>query len=78
MDDNFSTLNEIIGLLSHFFASLDDIISTLPVKNEYADQNIPNDFEANILVDDSGFVMDYPSLFIRTAAQESFYPYALL
>jgi len=59
---------------------------TMPVRQrytcisatEYHYQNIPNDFEANILVDDSGFVMDYPSLFIRTAAQESFYPYALL
>lgn len=35
---------------------------------EYHYENIPNDFEANIQVDESGFVVDYPSLFIRTAA----------
>jgi hypothetical protein len=45
---------------------------------EYHYQNIPNDFEANILVDESGFVVDYPSLFVRTAAQRSHFPYALL
>jgi hypothetical protein len=34
---------------------------------EYHYENIPNDFEANILVDRSGFVVDYPSLFVRSA-----------
>jgi uncharacterized protein len=33
----------------------------------YHYENIPNDFEATIQVDDSGFVVDYPSLFVRTA-----------
>ncbi len=29
-------------------------------------ENIPNDFEAEIKVDDDGFVIDYPQLFTRT------------
>jgi uncharacterized protein len=36
-------------------------------------QNIPNDFEANIRVDESGFVVDYPSLFVRTTALKTAY-----
>jgi hypothetical protein len=34
----------------------------------YRYQNVPNDFEANIQVDEFGFVMDYQSLFVRIAA----------
>jgi len=34
---------------------------------EYHYENIPNDFEATIRVDQSGFVVDYPGLFVRTA-----------
>ncbi len=34
----------------------------------YHYENVPNDFEADIRIDESGFVIDYPSLFIRTAA----------
>lgn len=34
---------------------------------EYHYENIPNDFEAAILVTGSGLVVDYPSLFVRTA-----------
>lgn len=33
----------------------------------YHFQNIPNDFEARIMVDDKGFVIDYPELFERRA-----------
>jgi uncharacterized protein len=33
--------------------------------NIYHYENIPNDFEADIQVDDAGFVMDYPTLFGR-------------
>ena len=48
---------------------------TIPVRQkytclsatEYHYENIPNDFEATILVDGSGFVVDYPSLFVRSA-----------
>lgn len=36
--------------------------------NEYQYENIPNDFEATIRVDESGLVVDYPGLFVRTAA----------
>lgn len=56
-------------------------VQTLPVRqqytclsaNEYHYENIPNDFEANIQVDGSGFVVDYPSLFVRTAALHTHY-----
>lgn len=34
---------------------------------EYHYENVPNDFEAKIEVDELGFVVDYPSLFVRTA-----------
>jgi uncharacterized protein len=34
---------------------------------EFHYENVPNDFEATIKVDDHGFVVDYPSLFVRTA-----------
>lgn len=37
-------------------------------ETEYRYENIPNDFEANIQVDEWGLVVDYPSMFVRTAA----------
>ena len=36
-------------------------------KTKYHYQNVPNDFEAIIVIDELGFVVDYPSLFVRTA-----------
>jgi uncharacterized protein len=36
-------------------------------QDEYHYENIPNDFEATIQVDERGFVVDYPGLFVRTA-----------
>ena len=42
-------------------------------KAKYHYQNVPNDFEAIIDVDESGFVVDYPALFVRTAAVNSNY-----
>jgi len=39
----------------------------------YHYENIPNDFEAVIEVDESGFVADYPTLFTRTAALQTNY-----
>ena len=39
----------------------------------YHYENVPNDFEATIKVDNSGFVIDYPALFIRKAALKSHY-----
>jgi hypothetical protein len=41
---------------------------------EYHYENVPNDFEANIQVDEFGLVTDYPSLFVRTIAVTSDYP----
>jgi hypothetical protein len=40
---------------------------------EYHYENVPNDFEATILVDESGLVIDYPSLFVRTAILQTDY-----
>jgi uncharacterized protein len=40
---------------------------------EYHYENVPNDFEANIQVDESGFVIDYPSLFVRTVSLKTHY-----
>lgn len=34
---------------------------------KYHYENIPNDFEADIVVDENGLVVDYPLLFTRTA-----------
>jgi hypothetical protein len=34
--------------------------------SEYHYENVPNDFEATIQVDESGLVVDYPSLFVRS------------
>jgi uncharacterized protein len=39
----------------------------------YHYQNVPNDFEAKIEVDQYGFVVDYPELFVRTSAMETKY-----
>lgn len=36
---------------------------------QYHYQNIPNDFEATIEVDEAGLVVDYPTLFVRTAVK---------
>ena len=35
-------------------------------EHRYHYQNVPNDFEAVITVDEQGFVVDYPTLFIKT------------
>ena len=40
---------------------------------EYHYENVPNNFEATIQVDESGFVVDYPSLFVRTAVLKTNY-----
>ena len=40
---------------------------------EYRYENVPNDFEATIQVDESGLVVDYPTLFVRTAALKTNY-----
>jgi uncharacterized protein len=40
---------------------------------KYKYENVPNDFEAEITVDDLGIVIDYPELFVRTEKIESNY-----
>ena len=40
---------------------------------KYHYENVPNDFESTIQIDEFGFVVDYPSLFVRTAAIKSAY-----
>ena len=42
-------------------------------ESRYQYENVPNDFEAIIQVDESGLVVDYPSLFVRTAAVKTDY-----
>lgn len=39
-------------------------------ETEYKYENVPNDFEAVLTVDPSGFVRNYPNLFVRTAIQQ--------
>ncbi len=43
---------------------------------EYHYENVPNDFEADIVVDKHGLVVNYPALFVRTAAVNSNYQVA--
>jgi hypothetical protein len=41
---------------------------------QYHYENVPNDFEADIVVDESGLVIDYPQLFVRDSIMETYYP----
>ena len=41
----------------------------------YHYENVPNDFEATIVVDADGIVVDYPQLFERSAALDSHYTF---
>lgn len=38
---------------------------------KYHYENVPNDFESTIEVDEFGFVLDYPSLFVRRAVLQN-------
>ena len=40
----------------------------------YHYENVPNDFEADIEVDEMGFVVHYPALFVRSAKLATSYP----
>lgn len=42
-------------------------------EEKYHYENVPNDFEADITVDENGLVVDYPSLFTRTEIVHSGY-----
>lgn len=46
---------------------------TRMTETKYKFENVPNDFEAVITVDESGFVVDYPEHFERTIKCESEY-----
>ena len=58
---------------------LEDIVSAVRQKytclsaTQYHYENVPNDFEATIVVDEAGLVIDYPMLFLRTASMETNY-----
>jgi hypothetical protein len=41
---------------------------------QYHYENIPNDFEADIEVDELGYVVDYPTLFTRSVSVNSNFP----
>lgn len=62
-----------------YFDILDKKISAVRQKytcispTSYHYENVPNDFEATIEVDELGFVVDYPTLFVRKAALSSGY-----
>jgi uncharacterized protein len=55
-----------IDLLSQKFSAVQQKYMRQSMNN-YRYENIPNDFEADIEVDEDGFVIDYPELFVRTA-----------
>lgn len=61
----FDVLEQQIQTLRQRYVRLSDKI--------YHYENIPNDFEADITVDEYGLVVDYPALFVRTAAMETNY-----
>lgn len=56
-------LNEEIKPVTQKYTRLSD--------TQYKYENIPNDFEAAITVDESGLVVDYPTLFERISKREN-------
>lgn len=61
----FNVLEQQIQALQQKYVRLSD--------KTYHYENIPNDFEADITIDEYGLVVDYPALFERTAAMETNY-----
>jgi uncharacterized protein len=61
-----------IDILGHRLSSLKQKYRRIS-ENIYHYENIPNDFEADIEVDQDGLVVDYPELFVRTARTSSDY-----
>jgi hypothetical protein len=67
--------NETATINVIYFDILNHQIKPVPQRytrissTEYHYQNVVDDFEATIRVDESGLVIDYPSLFTRTAAE---------
>jgi uncharacterized protein len=62
----YDLLQEDVTAVNQKYIRLSDSI--------YHYENVPNDFEADIEVDVHGFVIDYPQLFVRSAAIETSYP----
>ena len=61
-----------LDILNHQIKSVQQHYTRLS-QAEYKYENVPNDFEATIIVDELGLVVDYPELFVRTNRQESNY-----
>ena len=61
-----------IDLLAHRIERVTQKYTCLS-ETTYHYENVPNDFEAVITVDALGLVVDYPTLFVRTALRESNY-----
>jgi hypothetical protein len=61
----FDLLEQTVIPVQQQYSRLDDML--------FHYENIPNDFEANITVDENGFVVDYPTLFTQTEILRSSY-----
>lgn len=61
----FDLLQQQIRPVEQFYKRIGD--------DKYHYENIPNDFEADITVDENGLVVDYPTLFTRTDILRSAY-----
>jgi uncharacterized protein len=61
----FDLLQQEVKPVQQQYTRLDEL--------KYHYENIPNDFGADITVDENGFVVDYPSLFTRTDILQSSY-----
>jgi hypothetical protein len=62
----FDLLNDTVSPVSQRYTKVSDTV--------YHYENIPNDFEADIHVDEFGLVVSYPSLFERNAILDASYP----
>ena len=60
-----------LDILSHEIIPVQQRYTKLS-NTEYKFENVPNDFEAVITVDESGIVVNYPELFVRTEGEISF------
>ena len=61
-------------LLNHEITPMQQLYKRIS-ESQYHYENIPNDFEADITVDENGLVVDYPVLFTRTLILPSSYCY---
>jgi hypothetical protein len=61
----FDLLKQQVKAVQQQYTRIDEL--------KYHYENIPNDFEADITVDENGLVVDYPTLFKRTDVLQSNY-----